>query len=92
MTIEDDVVIGEEEGGLYKLKGHPKTTLIHDTTILSELCNRSLIHINYKSLPYVRKVVTSLRYLRIDHEDTCKGCATRKNITNMLSKSEIKTK
>ena len=26
-TLEDVVVIGEEQGGLYKLKGHPKTSL-----------------------------------------------------------------
>ena len=30
-TIEDDVVIGEEEGGFYKLKGHLDTTLMHET-------------------------------------------------------------
>ena len=35
-TREDDVVIGEEEGGLYKLKGHPETTLVHETTNSSE--------------------------------------------------------
>ena len=59
-TLEDDLVIGEDKGVLYKLKGHPKITLIHDTTILSELWHRRLTHINYKSLPYVRKMVTSL--------------------------------
>ena len=26
-TIDDAVVIGEQEGGLYKLKGHPRTSL-----------------------------------------------------------------
>ena len=31
-SIEDAVVIGEEEGGLYKLKGHLETTLVHETT------------------------------------------------------------
>ena len=31
-TIEDVVVVGEEEGGLYKLKGHPETTLVHEIT------------------------------------------------------------
>ena len=36
-TLEDDVVIGEEGGGLYKLKGHPETTLVHKTTSSSEL-------------------------------------------------------
>ena len=28
-TIEGAVVIGEEEGGLYKFKGHPEATLVH---------------------------------------------------------------
>ena len=36
-TLEDVMVIGEEEGGLYKLKGHLETTLVHETTTSSEL-------------------------------------------------------
>ena len=28
-TIDDVVVIGEQEGGLYKLKGHPEQALVH---------------------------------------------------------------
>ena len=58
--LEYVVVIGEEGGGLYKLKGHPETTLFHETTSSSELWHRRLSHINYKELPYVRKVVTGL--------------------------------
>ena len=54
-TLEDVVVIGKEEGGLYKIKGHPETTLVHDTTSSSELWNIRLAHINYKALPYVRR-------------------------------------
>ena len=49
-------------------------------------------HINYKALPYVRKVVTGLPDMNIDHEGTCKGCARGKNIKNLFSKSETKTK
>ena len=30
-TISDAVVIGEQEGGLYKLKGHLEQALVHDT-------------------------------------------------------------
>ena len=30
-TIDDAIVIGEQEGGLYKLKGHPEQSLVHDT-------------------------------------------------------------
>ena len=30
-TIDDATIIGEQEGGLYKLKGQPKQALIHDS-------------------------------------------------------------
>ena len=36
-TLEDTMVIGEEEGGLYKLKGHPETSLVLETTSATEL-------------------------------------------------------
>ena len=88
-SIEDVVVIGEG-GGLYKLKGHSKTTLVHETTSSSELRHKRLAHINYKELPYVSKVVTGLPDLKIDHEGTCKGCARGKNIKNPFPKSETK--
>ena len=91
-TLEDDVVIGEEEGGLYKLKGHPKANLVHETTSSIELWHRRLAHINYKALPYVSKVVTWLPDLKIDNEGTCKGFVRGMNIKNPFLKSEIKTK
>ena len=86
------MVIGEKEGGLYKLKGHPETTLVHETTSSSELWHRRLSHINYKEFPYVRKVVTGLPYLKIEHEETFKGCAQIKKINNPFLKSDTKTK
>ena len=55
-SIEDAVVIGEEEGGLYKLKGYLEKTLVHETTNHSELWHRRISHINYKALPHVNKV------------------------------------
>ena len=58
-SIEDAIIIGEGGGGLYKLKGHLETTLVHEMTIPSELWHRRLAHINYKALPCVIKVVTS---------------------------------
>ena len=30
-TINDAVVIKEQQGGLYKIKGHPKQALVHDS-------------------------------------------------------------
>ena len=91
-TLEYVVVIGEEEGGLYKLKRHPDTTLFHETTSSSELWHRRLAHINYKALPYVSKVVTGLSDMKIDHEGIWKGCSRAKNINNPFLKSETKTK
>ena len=64
-TLKDVVVIGEEEGGPYKLKGHAETILVHETTGSSELWNRRLSHINYKALSDVSKVATRLTYLKI---------------------------
>ena len=72
-TLEDVVGIGEEEGGLYKLKGHLETTLIHETTSSSELWHMRLAHLNYKAFPYVSKVVTGLPDLKIEIERTYNG-------------------
>jgi hypothetical protein len=89
-TIEDAIVIGTEEGGLYKLKGHSNAALIHSSEIPCELWHRRLAHINYKVLPYVSKVVTGLPYFKVDHKGMCKGCAQRKNIKNHFPKSDSK--
>jgi hypothetical protein len=59
-TIEDAVVIGIEEGGLHKLKGHSDVALTHSNESPCELWHRRIAHINYKALPYVSKVVTGL--------------------------------
>ena len=83
-TIKDVVVIGEEERGFYKLKGHPETALVHEITSSSELWHRRLAHFNYKELLYAIKVVIGLPYLKIDHEGTYKGCAREKNIMNLF--------
>ena len=48
-TIDDAVVIEEQEGGLYKLKGHPEQALIHDTVEPNELWHRKLAHVHYKA-------------------------------------------
>ena len=59
-TIDDAVVIGIEEGGIYKLKGHADSTFT--TSIISpcKLWHNRLAHVNYKALPIVSKVVTGL--------------------------------
>ena len=59
-TIDDAVVIGVEEGGLYRLKGDVDSTSMTSTIRPCELWHKRLAHIHYKALPIVSKVVTSL--------------------------------
>ena len=37
--IDDATVIGEQDSGLYELKGHPEQELVHDSIEPSELWN-----------------------------------------------------
>ena len=36
-TIDNATIIGEQEGGMYKLKGQPEQALVHDSIEPSEL-------------------------------------------------------
>ena len=46
-TINDAIVIGVEEGGLYKLKGSPEQALLHSTIDPCELWHRRFAHLHY---------------------------------------------
>ena len=59
-TIHDVVVIGEQEGGLYKLKVHLEQALVHDTVEPSRLWHRRLAHVHYRALPIASKSVEGL--------------------------------
>ena len=52
-TIDDAVVIGEQEGSLYELKGHPEQALIHVEP--NELWHRRLAHVHYRALPIAKQ-------------------------------------
>ena len=72
-TINDAVVIGVEEGGLYKLKGSPDQALFHSTIDPCELWHRRFAHLHYRALPIVSKVVLGIPKLQAKHERVCKG-------------------
>ena len=57
-TIDDAVVIGEQEGGLYELKGNPEQALIHVEP--NELWHRRLAHVQYRALPIASNAVEGL--------------------------------
>jgi hypothetical protein len=52
-TMEEAIVIGKEEGGLYKLKCHSEAAMTHSIENPCELWHRRLAHINNKALTYV---------------------------------------
>jgi hypothetical protein len=59
-SFNDAIVIGVQEGGLYKLKGHSEKYPFHNTVNPCELWHRRLAHLHYKSLPIIGKMVTGL--------------------------------
>ena len=87
-TFDDAVVIGEQEGGLYKLKGHPEQALIHDTVDPNELWHRRLAHVHYRALPLATKSVECLPEIQAKHEGVCKGCAKGKNTKKTFPSSK----
>jgi hypothetical protein len=91
-TLNEAIIIGSEENGLYKLKGHSKASMTHAIENSCELWHRRLSHINYKALPYICKAVTGLSELKVDHEGICNGCAQGKNIKNPFPKRDSEAK
>jgi hypothetical protein len=89
-TFNEAIIIGSEENGLYKLKGHSEDAMTQAIENSCELWHRRLAHINYKALPYICKAVTGLPELKVDHEGVYNGCAQGKNIKNPFPKRDNK--
>ena len=85
-------MIGEEDEGLYKLKGQPKEALVHESIEPSELWHRRLPHMHYRALTMASKAVFGLPDIQAKHEGICKGCAQGKNAKKTLPSSESKAK
>ena len=86
------VVIGEQEGGLYKFKGHPEQVLVHDTVEPNEVWNIRLPHVHYRALPIARKAIEGLPEFQAKHDLVCKGCTKGKNTTKKFPSNESKAK
>jgi hypothetical protein len=52
-TLNEAIIIGSEENGLYKLNGHSEAAMTHAIEKSCEIWHRRLAHINYKALPYI---------------------------------------
>ena len=59
-TIDNAIVIGEQDGRLYRLTGQPEQALFHDSVEPNELWHRRLAHVHCRALPLAIKVVEGL--------------------------------
>ena len=91
-NFDSAVVIGTQEGGLYRLKGKAEQAMVHSTVSPSELWHQRLAHIHYKALPVVSKVVNGLPDLKDSKEGVCRGCAKGKNVKNPFPGSDSRAK
>ena len=85
-------MIGEQEGGLYKLKGHSEQALVHDTIEPNELWHGRLAHVHYRALPILSKVVEGLPEIQAKNDGVYKGCAKGKNTKKTFPSSKSKAK
>ena len=91
-TIEHATVIGEEYGGLYKLKGQSEQALVHESIESNKLWHRRLAHVHYRALPLAKKDVEGLSEIQSKHDGVCKGCAKGKNRKKTFPSSKRKAK
>jgi hypothetical protein len=91
-TFDDAVVIGVEDGGLYKLKGQSDSSMVHDTVNPSELWHRRFSHLHYKAIIVVRKMVTGLPEIQEEPDGVCKGCSQGKNMKHSFPNRDSRAK
>jgi hypothetical protein len=91
-SLEDARVIGRREGNLYRLLERNEESLVHDKVNPNELWHTRYAHINYQSLPFLRKMVEGIPELKCTHEGICKGCALGKNIKKPFPSSNNRSK
>ena len=77
---------------MYKLKGHPEQSLVHDIVEPNELWHIRLAHVHYRALHTASKVVEGLLEIQAKHDGVCKGCAKGKNTKKTFPCSESKAK
>ena len=67
-TTDDVTVIGEQDEGLYKLKGQPGQALVHESIEPIELQHRRIAHVHYRALSMENKSVFGLPEIQEKHE------------------------
>ena len=71
-TFDDAIVIGEQERGLYNLKGQPDQALVHDTVEPNELWHRRLADVHYRALPLASKAIEGIPEIQANMKESAK--------------------
>ena len=79
-NFKDAFTLGFRVETLYQVGGIPLGAMSCNTSLQSELWHHRFAHINYKALPDVRQIVTSMTEFKVEHEGVCPGCVEGKLI------------
>jgi hypothetical protein len=80
-SIDSGQVIGVREGDLYRLLFQPLLALVASCDSSEQLCELwhcRMAHLHHGALGGLRKVVTRVPQINIEHRDVCRGCALGK--------------
>ena len=91
-TINDVVVIGEQEGGLYRLKGQPKQALVHDSVEPNELWHRRLAHVHYRALPLANIVVEGILEIQANMKEYARDVQKERTQTRNFQVAKARLK
>jgi hypothetical protein len=91
-SIDKDIVIGVQEGRLYKLKGHQEKTLVHNSVRSSEIWNQRTAHIKYRVVPIFGNMVIVLIDIQVEHDGVYKGYPLGKYFKGIFSGSGNRSK
>jgi hypothetical protein len=67
-SIENARVIGTHEGNLYRLLEQNEEDIVHNEVNPNEVWHRRYTHINYQSLPFLKRMVEGIPELQSTHE------------------------
>lgn len=76
----------------YKVPRHSMQVLVHDTVNSSELWHRRFVHLHFKALPNLQKMVSEMPAIHFDQNEVCKGCLLGKNVKKSFPSSNKRSK
>lgn len=86
------MVIGVEEGGLYRISGQAIHALVHEMMHPYKLWHKRFGHLNCNALPNLQKMVTGMPVFHFENDSVCKGCALGKNTKKVYPHSNKRDK